>query len=236
MSMSALTKALKNEIEAVTKKQINTQTAELKKQLKQSTQEIRQLQARVDTLRKTIQNTTFGAPVDSGAKTTGVDKKTEARFSSASIKSMRKRLGISQAELARLVGASLQTVSVWENKKGRVVIRSSNVRDGLASLKQAKKADISAQLGKQQVKKNRKASKKKSGSSDITGTMIKNFREQQGLSQSQLARLAGVSNQVVSVWEAKKNGALTFRGSTEKDLKSIMKMKKGQISNKIKRM
>lgn len=64
------------------------------------------------------------------------------------IKTIRKRLGISQAELGKLTGASMQAVTLWEKKTGRIKIRKPEVRSALAELKEKKKAEVKERLGK----------------------------------------------------------------------------------------
>ena len=46
-------------------------------------------------------------------------------ISGEGIKSLRKRLGLSQADFARLVGVSDQAVCIWENKSGMLRLRDS---------------------------------------------------------------------------------------------------------------
>jgi DNA-binding transcriptional regulator YiaG len=50
-----------------------------------------------------------------------------ARLTSKGIRRLRKRLGLSQAELAKLVGASTQTVHMWETKKGPLRLRGNTL-------------------------------------------------------------------------------------------------------------
>jgi DNA-binding transcriptional regulator YiaG len=47
-------------------------------------------------------------------------------ISGKGIKSLRKRLGLSQADFARLVGVSLQIVQVWEKRPGMLTLRKAN--------------------------------------------------------------------------------------------------------------
>jgi len=61
---------------------------------------------------------------------------------SKGIKGLRRRLGISQVELAKLVCASMNTVTLWERKASRVKIRKLEVRRALIELKGMKKAEV----------------------------------------------------------------------------------------------
>ena len=46
-----------------------------------------------------------------------------ARLNSRVILNLRKRLGLSQPQLAKLVGVSAPTVSYWETKQGKIAFR-----------------------------------------------------------------------------------------------------------------
>jgi DNA-binding transcriptional regulator YiaG len=48
------------------------------------------------------------------------------------IRALRKRLGLTQAELATLVGVSAQAVTLWEGKDGKLALRSSTLQSVLA--------------------------------------------------------------------------------------------------------
>jgi DNA-binding transcriptional regulator YiaG len=51
----------------------------------------------------------------------------KARLTSKGIRRLRKRLGLSQAELGKLLGASTQTVHMWETKKGPLRLRGNTL-------------------------------------------------------------------------------------------------------------
>jgi transcriptional regulator with XRE-family HTH domain len=48
------------------------------------------------------------------------------------IRALRKRLGLTQAELATLVGVSAQAVTLWESKDGKLALRNSTLQSVLA--------------------------------------------------------------------------------------------------------
>jgi DNA-binding transcriptional regulator YiaG len=160
------------------------------------------------------------------------------RVTAKALKSMRKRLGITQAELAKLLGVSVQVVSIWETKKGRVQIRKDKVRAALAALKQAKKDAVCARLGKD-VKTKKSPQAGAQFVSAISGSVISmdgagivKLRERLGVSQQAFARLVGVSNQIVSVWERKK-GALKLRANTARQLQDVVKMSKTEAKRRL---
>ena len=62
------------------------------------------------------------------------------------IKSLRRRLGLSQTDLGRLVGANMKTIALWEKKSGKITIRKPEVRKSLKELRGLKKAAVKARL------------------------------------------------------------------------------------------
>jgi DNA-binding transcriptional regulator YiaG len=65
------------------------------------------------------------------------------------IKSLRRRLGLSQLDLATLVGMNRISISHWEKKSGKITITKPEVRKMLTELKGMKKAEVAARLGTQ---------------------------------------------------------------------------------------
>jgi DNA-binding transcriptional regulator YiaG len=58
----------------------------------------------------------------------------KVRFTSKSIRSLRSRLGLSQSDFAKLVGAAVQSVYLWENKEGVLSLRDKT-RQALLSIR-----------------------------------------------------------------------------------------------------
>jgi len=63
------------------------------------------------------------------------------------IKSLRRRLGLSQINLATLVGMNRISIAHWEKKSGKITIRKPEVIKMLTELKGMKKAEVAARLG-----------------------------------------------------------------------------------------
>jgi DNA-binding transcriptional regulator YiaG len=63
------------------------------------------------------------------------------------IKSLRRRLGLSQIDLATLIGMNRISISHWEKKSGKITILKPDVRKMLTELKGMKKAEVAARLG-----------------------------------------------------------------------------------------
>jgi DNA-binding transcriptional regulator YiaG len=62
------------------------------------------------------------------------------------IKSLRRRLGLSQIDLARLIGMNRISISNWEKKSGKLTIIKPEVRKMLTGLKGMRKAEVAAKL------------------------------------------------------------------------------------------
>ncbi len=241
--MSTIVKVLKAEIQRIVRREI----AQLAAAQKQGLGALKKAQTaskqRIDALEKQVKTQVRAAKRSAAAPDLSGDVPDDVRVNAKSIKSMRKRLGITQGELAGLLGVSVQVVSVWETKKGRVNIRNSAARAELTALKQAKKADVNARLGKEvKAKKSPgalKGSLRKRGA-DTAGGLVPGFdsaaiiqlRERLGISQHALASLAGVSNQLVSVWE-RKQGPLKLRAATARQLSEVMKMSKTEARKRL---
>jgi DNA-binding transcriptional regulator YiaG len=241
--MSTIVKALKAEIQRIVRREI-AQLAAAQKQglgvLKKTQTASKQ---RIDALEKLLKAQIRSVKRSAPAPEPSADAPDNLRVNAKSIKSMRKRLGITQGELAGLLGVSVQVISVWETKKGRVNIRDSAARAELAALKQAKKADVYARLGKEV--KSKKSSGTSQGTSrkrgaDTSGGLVPGFdsaaiiqlRERLGISQHALSALVGVSNQLVSVWE-RKQGPLKLRAATARQLSEVMKMSKTEAKKRL---
>jgi len=118
-----------------------------------------------------------------------------------------------------------------------VCIRNSAVRAALAALKHEKKADVFARLGKQ-IKTKKGTRGKSSGTgpgklvAGFDSAQIIELRERLGISQHQLADLAGVSNQLVSVWE-RKQGSFTLRPATARQLSDVLKLSKAEAKKRL---
>jgi DNA-binding transcriptional regulator YiaG len=62
------------------------------------------------------------------------------------IKSLRRRLGLSQTDLAMLVGMHRLSIAHWEKKSGKITIIKPEVRKKLTELKGMKKIAVGARL------------------------------------------------------------------------------------------
>jgi DNA-binding XRE family transcriptional regulator len=109
---------LKAEIARVARKQVRQETAGLKQGVTRQRSEIAALKRQVAELSRELRATRRQTRVEAAASA-GDDDKTGLRFRSKGLASHRHRLGLSAAELGKLLGVSGQSVYLWEAGKAR---------------------------------------------------------------------------------------------------------------------
>jgi DNA-binding transcriptional regulator YiaG len=156
--MPNILQALKSEISRLSRKEAKGLTSALKRSSAQYRRDIAALKREMATMRKTVSLL--------GKRATRVPAATEAaaakglRFVAKGFKSMRAKLGVSAADLGKLLGVSGLTVYNWESGKARprqrhlptiAAIRSLGKREiatKLAELAPPKKASTRAKRTK----------------------------------------------------------------------------------------
>lgn len=134
--------ALKAEIRRLAKKEIKTETGSTKHAVAQQRRDIAQLKRLLGQQEKTIALLTrqFSQPSGLDVKEGELDG---VRHSARSVKSQRRRLGLSAADFGKLVGVSGLTVYNWEQGKScprkaqllaLVAVRKTGKREALARL------------------------------------------------------------------------------------------------------
>ncbi|MCD6671805.1 MAG: helix-turn-helix domain-containing protein [Burkholderiaceae bacterium] len=110
--MSNIAKTFREEIGRIARRESRASLERTRKMLSQQRQEIASLKARVKLLERSAsaverdQPTTAASPVETSAK--------QVRFMPKGVASMRQRLGLSVADLAKLLSVSDQTIYNWE--------------------------------------------------------------------------------------------------------------------------
>lgn len=89
------------------------------------------------------------------------EKAEKARITAKGMRSLRKRLGLSQAAFAKLLGVSAQIVQVWERKEGPLNVRDTT-RAAILSIRGIGAREAKARL-EAMAKKDRKKPAKKKG-------------------------------------------------------------------------
>ncbi len=116
--MSNFASLLKVEISRIAKKESRTETALLKKTNAQYRSEIAELKRRIASLENTVKRLLKGQPKAEMANDV-VDKTNTLRFRADGFASLRKKLGLSGTEMAKLLGVSNQSVYHWESGKSK---------------------------------------------------------------------------------------------------------------------
>jgi len=115
--MSSFAQQLKSEIGRLSKKEVRAETAGLKKTTSQQRSEIAALKRRVAALEALVRKLSRGAAPR--ATPAAADTGTALRFRAGGFASLRKKLGLSAHDMARLLGVSSQSVYHWETGKSR---------------------------------------------------------------------------------------------------------------------
>ena len=120
--MSNFATSLKEEIRRVARKEIKAQTASTTKAVAQYRREIANLKRQVRDQEKLLASLSGRAvaPKSNGVVRKDLDLGDDGlRFSAKSVKSQRRRAGLSAADYAKLVGVTPLTIYNWENGKSR---------------------------------------------------------------------------------------------------------------------
>lgn len=134
---------LKAEISRIAKKESRAETVSLKKTNAQNRSEIAELKRRIASLENTVKRLVKGLPKDEKTNDV-VDKKNTLRFRADGFASLRKKLGLSGMEMAKLLGVSNQSVYHWESGKSKP--RAAQL-SAIASVRKLTKNEAAAKIG-----------------------------------------------------------------------------------------
>ncbi|MHC4591649.1 MAG: helix-turn-helix domain-containing protein [Planctomycetota bacterium] len=113
----------------------------------------------------------------------------EVRFTRRTLPSLRRRLGLTQQELSRLLQVSPVTVTAWESGRSRP--RKANLAQ-IVTLRKMDRAQIDRALQRESVP------------APVRPQQLRRIRRKFSLTQANLAALLGVSAASVTSWEAGK--------------------------------
>lgn len=141
--MADLAATLKDEIRRLAKKEIKAQTGPTKQAVSQYRREIAALKRQIRKQDKKIAFLEAQERKRLGETTTSEEASDSTRFSARSVQAQRRRVGLSAADYAKLVGVSPLTIYNWEHGKSRprkeqlaalVALRGIGKREALARL------------------------------------------------------------------------------------------------------
>ena len=150
--MSKLIHELKSEISRLARKEIHAELAPIRKINAAQRRFIADLRRQVDALQKEIGGLTKCAPAPEGAADQSKSvPEGRSWITGKGIKALRKRLGLTQLALAKLVGVSGPAVVQWEKKTGKIRLRRATA-EKLQEIRKLKKRAVAARLENGQEK------------------------------------------------------------------------------------
>lgn len=146
--MPNIAAVLKSEIARIARKEVRSQTEEFRKSSAQYRSHVAALRKRIDALErqlKRVGKTSARGP--QAAAESDDDQGTSRRFSAARLAAQRKKLGLSAADFATLLGVSGQSVYKWEHGESRPRARQL---EAIAAVRGIGKREAAARLAKLQ--------------------------------------------------------------------------------------
>ena len=134
-AMGNLDKALKSEIARISRREIRDATAKIGKSHTELKKVAADLKKRVASLEKENKRLVAEARKrQAEIPQKHHEDRGEARLTSREVRTLRKRLGVTQGDFAKLLGTSGHTVYLWEKKGGSLRLRAKT-REALLSIK-----------------------------------------------------------------------------------------------------
>lgn len=139
--MANIASLLKSEISRIARKEVRAETQALKKASAQYRTDLAALKRRVAEQDRLIAKLRKGVSMAAATKST--DEALQLRFRADGFATLRKKLGLSAADMGKLLGVSLQTIYHWE--KGQSKPRASQLQ-GIAEVRKLGKRGAAARL------------------------------------------------------------------------------------------
>jgi len=159
--MGKIETAVKSEIARLAKKEIRAVCNPLARDVRELKRTVSSLRKTLASLEKTGKEWTKQARAQKAELKVPEEEVKDARLSPRLIRSLRKRLGLSQQQLATVVGVSMVSVGLWEQGKTRP---TGPNRTALVALRKLGKRDVRKILELKvadEPKKKRKTTKKR---------------------------------------------------------------------------
>jgi len=139
--MSNFAAQLKTEISRIAKRESRQESASLKKSAAQARSDIAALKRRIGELEVLVKRLAKTATLPAAASP--AESHTTLRFRAGGFAALRKRLDLSAAQMAQLLGVSAQSVYHWEAGKSRP---RANQLGQIANLRKLGKKQVQARL------------------------------------------------------------------------------------------
>lgn len=134
---------LKDEIGRIARKQQRAEITQLKKTVAQYRGQIADLKRRMQALERLVKRAGRGASRAAAGEEPAEDEGPALRFSAKGLAAQRKRLGLSAASVAKILGVSALSVYKWESGKTRPRARQI---EAIAQLRKMGKREAMARL------------------------------------------------------------------------------------------
>lgn len=144
--MPNIAAVLKDEIARIARKEARVQTEEFKKASAQSRAHIAALRRRIDELERQLKRVGKAAGRAAAAQDDEDPQGVQRRFSATRLAAQRRKLGLSAAEFAALIGVSGQSVYKWEHGESRPRARQLEAIAALRGVGKREAAQRLAQL------------------------------------------------------------------------------------------
>jgi DNA-binding transcriptional regulator YiaG len=138
---------LKGEIARIARKEVRAETQEFRKASAQYRSHIAALRRRIEDLERKLKKVGKPTAASAPAAESDDDQSTSLRFSASRLAAQRKKLGLSAADFATLLGVSGQSVYKWEHGEARPRARQL---EAIAALRGIGKREAAARLAKLQ--------------------------------------------------------------------------------------
>jgi len=184
-------------------------------QLRQVRRDTRNLERAVEELTRQVRHLAELEEREKTVPAAPVAKVERARFSKRTLKSIRRRLDLTQQELARLLEVSHATVAAWESGKTRP--RKTHMAR-IVALRDIGRAEVDKALGREET------------APAVSPDLLKRLRKRLNLTQTELARLVGVSTATVTSWETGKSEPARDR---RKAIAGLRRMRPEQVDEQL---
>lgn len=150
--MSNVMKELKSEISRLARKEIKSELSPARKAIVVQRGLIADLRRQVNAMQKELNALKKAVPAPDKAVLEKAEPKGRFWITGKGVKALRKRLGATQAGLAKLVGVSSQAVVNWESHKGKINLRKATAGK-LQGIRGMGKREVAEMLEKGKAKK-----------------------------------------------------------------------------------
>lgn len=159
--MSNIVKALKDEISRISRKEAKNATAPIAKANIDLKKSVADLKKRLATLEKQNKRLLAGETKEKREVSPAPSEATnKARITSTTIRSLRSKLGLTQAEFGKLAGVTTGAVYLWENKEGPLNLRDKT-KAALLSIKEMGAKEAKMKLVESKNERKNKSTDKK---------------------------------------------------------------------------